>query len=228
MTEPVANLETSTNPRSQSNPSIVGSWFFLIWLSIQRQMRAHLMAWISLGLLCFSVFIVALISDAGRWSMEHWRYPRRDGMEFGEFVLRLEQVRTSVPFGPSANSVYFAATGSVSAFIKYGSGFVVFSTWVVFGILSSFLLPIWTLSFATEGLGREREDGNLIWLLTRPLSRPAIYLAKYVRFCRGALVSIWAAFGSSVGRAAKPQARLLRCTGRHCSSPLWRFVLSFI
>src|SRR5262249_59830427 len=62
----------------------------------------------------------------------------------------------------------------------HSSGFFVFSNWVVFSVFTTFLLPLWSLSFATEGLGREREAGNLIWVLTRPLSRPAIYLAKYV------------------------------------------------
>ena len=37
---------------------------------------------------------------------------------------------------------------------------------------------MWSLSFATEALGREREARNLVWVLTRALSRPAIYLAK--------------------------------------------------
>src|SRR5262249_31104387 len=42
------------------------------------------------------------------------------------------------------------------------------------------LLPIWSLSFATEALGGERESRSLVWLLTRPMSRPAIYAAKFV------------------------------------------------
>jgi ABC-type transport system involved in multi-copper enzyme maturation permease subunit len=55
-----------------------------------------------------------------------------------------------------------------------------YSNWVVLGVFCGFLLPLWTLSFATEALGREREARNLVWVLTRPLSRPAIYLAKFV------------------------------------------------
>jgi ABC-type transport system involved in multi-copper enzyme maturation permease subunit len=60
------------------------------------------------------------------------------------------------------------------------SGFFVFSNGIVFTLFATFLLPLWSLSFATEGLGREREARNLLWVLTRPLSRPAIYLAKYL------------------------------------------------
>src|SRR5262249_45344642 len=49
------------------------------------------------------------------------------------------------------------------------SGFFVFSNGFVFTLFLSFLLPIWSLSFATEALGGDREGRNLIWLLMRPL-----------------------------------------------------------
>src|SRR5262249_8686862 len=60
------------------------------------------------------------------------------------------------------------------------SGFFVFSNWIVFSVFLSFLLPIWSLSFATEAVGGERESRSLIWLLTRPLPRPSVHLAKFV------------------------------------------------
>jgi hypothetical protein len=59
-------------------------------------------------------------------------------------------------------------------------GFLLFSKRIAIGLFCGFLLPMWSLSFATEALGREREGQNLVWALTRPLSRPAIYLAKLV------------------------------------------------
>ncbi|MFQ3591942.1 MAG: ABC transporter permease subunit, partial [Gemmataceae bacterium] len=43
-----------------------------------------------------------------------------------------------------------------------------------------FLLPLWSLSFATEAIGGERENRSLIWMLTRPLPRWAMYLARWV------------------------------------------------
>jgi ABC-type transport system involved in multi-copper enzyme maturation permease subunit len=58
------------------------------------------------------------------------------------------------------------------------NGFIWFSWRIILFMFVGFLLPIWSLSFATEALGREREGRNLVWVLTRPLSRPAIYLAK--------------------------------------------------
>ena len=51
------------------------------------------------------------------------------------------------------------------------SGFYVFSTWIVFSIFLSFLLPMWSLSFATETIGGEREAGTLVWLLS-PAAAP--------------------------------------------------------
>jgi hypothetical protein len=60
------------------------------------------------------------------------------------------------------------------------SGFYVFSTYVVFSLFVGFLLPIWSLSFSTEAISGEREGRSLIWLLTRPLPRSSVYLAKFV------------------------------------------------
>jgi hypothetical protein len=75
-------------------------------------------------------------------------------------------------------------------------------------MFATFLLPLWSLTFATEGLGREREGRNLLWLLTRPLPRPAIYLAKFVALlpwclllCVGGFALICLA-GGAVGRLA--------------------------
>jgi ABC-2 type transport system permease protein len=39
---------------------------------------------------------------------------------------------------------------------------------------------LWSLGFSTEALGGERSSQSLIWLLSRPIPRPAIYLAKFV------------------------------------------------
>jgi ABC-type transport system involved in multi-copper enzyme maturation permease subunit len=64
--------------------------------------------------------------------------------------------------------------------VYHGTGFYLFSEWIVFSLFTTFLLPIWSVSFASEGLGREREAQNLLWVLTRPIPRPAIFLAKYV------------------------------------------------
>lgn len=161
------------------SPSPFRAWRHLVLLSMQRQARAHLMVWIALGLLAFTLFLVILNARTGRFSMDHWRYPRRTGPSYVQFLSTLVQAQT-LPRDLAGTGVFQAATASIRATLTHSSGFFIFSNWVVFSVFTTFLLPLWSLSFATEGLGREREAGNLIWVLTRPLSRPAIFLAKYV------------------------------------------------
>jgi ABC-type transport system involved in multi-copper enzyme maturation permease subunit len=156
------------------------SWCYLIWLSVQRQARAHLMVWIALGLLAFTTFVVMLNTSAGRWSMSHWRHPFRKGPAYADFLFTLEKVQNAVPLDAAGQAVMQAVNETFRIMLDQVSGFYVFSRWVVFSMFTTFLLPLWSLSFATEGLGREREARNLVWVLTRPLSRPAIYLAKYL------------------------------------------------
>jgi hypothetical protein len=136
------------------------------------------MVWIALGLLGLTVFLVGINTQAGRWGTAHWRKGFR-GPTFAERLDNLTLVG-SVAVQPPAPAIASLAQGAYWTALHEGTGFLVFSNWVVFNIFATFLLPLWSLSFATEGLGREREAHNLLWVLTRPLSRPAIYLAKFV------------------------------------------------
>lgn len=43
-----------------------------------------------------------------------------------------------------------------------------------------FVLPLLCLCFGTQALGGDWEEKSLVWLLTRPLPRPTIYLAKFL------------------------------------------------
>jgi ABC-type transport system involved in multi-copper enzyme maturation permease subunit len=149
------------------------SWCYLVWLSFQREARARFMLWISLGLLFLTAFVVTLATQAGRWGMGHWRYPFRTGTSYRAYAFVIQH-------GSPASDPAVSAVGGAFQAVLDTSGFFVFSNWLVFSVFTTFLLPIWSLTFATEALGRERESGNLLWLLTRPLSRPAIYLAKFV------------------------------------------------
>ncbi len=141
------------------------------------------MVWIALGLLAFTVTVVALNTAGHRWGMSHWRFPRGTGPTYPQMLdawtAETKGAATLAPNTPSATAMVDAVAGAARAIIEH-SGFYVFSSFVVFSVFLSFLLPIWSLSFATEALGGEREDRSLIWLLTRPLSRPPVYLAKFV------------------------------------------------
>lgn len=160
------------------------AWCYLVWLSWQRQARAHLMVWIALGLLAFMVFLVAILTPTA-WNIRHWRAPGFRGLAHGHMAYYVPGAQNAVPFDPATSAIQQAIGGAYDAVlssddVRRSAGFVRFSNQIVFSMFATFLLPLWCLSFATEGLGREREGRNLIWLLTRPVSRPAIYLAKFV------------------------------------------------
>jgi len=55
-----------------------------------------------------------------------------------------------------------------------------FSRLVVSGAYLAFVLPLFTLAYASGAIGTERETRSLIWLTTRPIPRGAIYLAKWL------------------------------------------------
>jgi ABC-type Na+ efflux pump permease subunit len=134
---------------------------------------------IALILLVFSVLLVAINTGVGAWSMWRWRHPYRQGPTFAEWADISQVLFGSLSRGPADQAFPAAVLGSCRAVLE-NSGFMVFTRYTVFSIFLSFLLPMWSLSFATEAVGGEREANTMIWLLTRPLPRPAIYLAKFV------------------------------------------------
>jgi ABC-2 type transport system permease protein len=161
------------------NASSWRAWCFLVWLSLQRQARAHLMVWIAFGLLALTLLIVAINTQADRWTMAHWTHPRGKGPAYSQHLDNLA-FTGMLPWNAPEASMHHMVHAAARAAVYEGSGFFVFSEWIVFSLFTTFLLPLWSVSFATEGLGREREGQNLLWVLTRPISRPAIFLAKYL------------------------------------------------
>ncbi len=136
------------------------------------------MVWIALALLALTVVIVGLNTAAGRWGMGHWRFFGRFGPTWRETLARMD---TGVGIGgASGHTAIVTAIDAAHSAILQQSDFMIFTRGFVFQLFFSFLVPIWTLSFATEAMGGERESQGMIWLLTRPLSRPAIYLAKFI------------------------------------------------
>jgi ABC-2 type transport system permease protein len=113
-----------------------------------------------------------------RWSVLYQQYQSRRH-------LPPEKRGPPAPATLTADPVQVAVSGAVAAAtenedFRRQTGMVRFTQTVVFAIFTSFLLPLCSLSFATEALGRDREQRNLLWTLTRPLPRWAIYLAKFV------------------------------------------------
>ncbi len=154
------------------------AWLYLVGLSCQRQARSRQMVWIALILLGLATAFIAVNTAAGRWGMDHWRSPQGYGLTYRSWWLAEWWSTRRIPGQmPSAGPDAILAAWQAAL---DRSGFFVFSDWIVFRTFLSFLLPIWSLSFATEAIGGEQESGNMVWLLSRPMSRPAIYLAKFV------------------------------------------------
>jgi ABC-type transport system involved in multi-copper enzyme maturation permease subunit len=55
-----------------------------------------------------------------------------------------------------------------------------FTRWVILGSYVGFILPLFTLAYASGAFGTERESRSLVWLMTRPIPRSAIYLAEFL------------------------------------------------
>lgn len=83
-----------------------------------------------------------------------------------------------------------------------------FGRWVVLGLLGLFFVPVVSLLYGTGALGDHREEGSLVYLLTRPLPRSGIYLVNLAAVAPLVLVftlgGLWlllalAAFGGEPG-----------------------------
>jgi len=84
------------------------------------------------------------------------------------------------------------------------SDFYTFSHVIVLSLFVGFLLPIWSLSFATEAIAGEREGRSLIWLLTRPLPRSSVYIAKFIALLPWSLALNVGGFGLLCFLAGRP------------------------
>jgi hypothetical protein len=166
------------------------AWCFLVWLCFLRLARLRQMVGIALAVLVLMATVVGLTTYAGRGGMEkwQWRYPGRvvpvpgvpyTRLTFEETVRGLELLPRVVA-GPAAAMALQDAFAVASEISLKQSRFYLFSNWFIFSVFLGFLLPILSLSFATEALGGEREGRTLVWLLIRPLPRWSIYLAKFV------------------------------------------------
>jgi ABC-2 type transport system permease protein len=207
--ETTNHLPVPLSPRLAVSPSPIRAWCYLVWLSWQRQAQARQMVWIAVGLLVISVILVGINTAAGRWSMRHWRFPFRYGPTAMQWADEVQVTTSVLDRSASGQGVQAALAAAVRGIIDQ-SGFMVFSRTAVFLIFLSFLLPLWSLSFATEALGGERENNSLVWLLSRPLPRPAIYLAKFVALLPWSLGLNIGGFGLMCAAAGAPGVTAFR------------------
>jgi ABC-2 type transport system permease protein len=165
-----------------ATPSALSAWLYLVRLSWRRQARVRHMVWLSLALLAITTIAVVARTFSTGWGLQNarpwWRNsPDTFDQSFGKIYATITMAAGALgsPQVLAFNDSIMAAAWAV----LQRTDFVVFSRGI-FQIFISFLLPLWSLSFGTEALGGDREGHSLLWLLTRPLPRPAIYLAKFI------------------------------------------------
>jgi ABC-2 type transport system permease protein len=201
-------LSTSVPARS---PSGLSAWLYLVRLSWQRQARVRTMVWISLALLAVTAAATGVRTLTDGWGLERLRPWWRVSPVTYEQAFAETYAATSLAgsFGsPPAAALNEAAVQAAWAVLKR-TDFINFSAGV-FTIFVSFLLPLWSLSFGTEALGGDREGHNILWLLTRPLPRPAIYLAKFVALLPWSLGLNLGGFALLCVAGGKPGVQALR------------------
>jgi ABC-type Na+ efflux pump permease subunit len=164
------------------------------------------MVWIALGLVGFTAALVGVATYAGRVGVPPWR---------GAWADNVQRSLAAVPQSPSAHATQQAVLGAYRQLLREPElrrqvAFLQFTRWVVFVLFLSFLLPLCSLSFATEALGGDRENNSLVWLLTRPLPRPAIYLAKFVALLPWSLAFNLGGFGLICLAGGEAGARAFR------------------
>ncbi len=171
------------------------AWFFLVAFSFRRQAKMRQMVGIAAGILLVSVLLVVLFTVTTGWDRLEQRLTRVQPF-LAEHVAG-SIVHPVIEDSPLMERIREESTPQA-----------VFSRWVVFVLYLGFLLPLFSISFATGALGTERESRSLVWLMTRPLPRSAIYLAKFLGllpWCLGLSFGGFALLclaGGEVGREA--------------------------
>jgi ABC-2 type transport system permease protein len=178
-----------------ASPSPWRGFWFLVGFSFRQQGRIKQMAGIALGLLLLSVFITAMVNSRSGWDRLKERLQRGDPRL--NMIVSSTLTATTIDQSEPMQRIY---TDSAPL--------TVFSRWLVFFLFLGFQLPLWSLAFGTAALGTDRENGALIWLMTRPLPKSMIYLATLLAVLPWAILFNVGGFGliclagGSVGREA--------------------------
>lgn len=218
-------------------PSVVRAWLVLVAQSFERHWRVRQMGLIAAALLGLVVTWVAFATERGAWDATALRARRTVTTLIGprptvadEAARQSRDARYAVlvggerineqpwheipnPLNPTEDalatlilSVPQAALAS-EPFLR-SWGFMNYSRYVILLVFMGFVLPLFTLSYASGAFGTDRETRTLVWLMTRPVPRSGIYLAKLlgtlpwcVAFGTGGFALVCLA-GGAPGRAA--------------------------
>ena len=144
-----------------------------------RAKVGHSLFWVSAGFLLLVAAVVVSVSFKNQWNYKTLKPRGQAGFNFKNSIEMIEAGSMALGHNAGVSAVCSAVSGA-SLGLLIQSGFPVFTKNVVFSVLLGFLLPLWCLTFAVEGLGSEREGKTLFWLFSKPVPRSSIYVGKFL------------------------------------------------
>lgn len=144
-----------------------------------RAKVGHSLFWVSAGFLLLVAAVVVSVSFKNQWNYKTLKPRGQAGFNFKNSIEMIEAGSMVLGHNAGVSAVCSAVSGASSGLLIQ-SGFPVFTKNVVFSVLLGFLLPLWCLTFAVEGLGSEREGKTLFWLFSKPVPRSSIYVGKFL------------------------------------------------
>lgn len=139
----------------------------------------HGLFWVSAGFLMLVAAIVLSVNLKNQWNYKTLKPRGQVGFNFKNSIEMIEASSLVLGHNTGVSAVCSAIAGSGSGLLIQ-SGFPVFTKNVIFSVLLGFLLPLWCLTFAVEGLGAEREGKTLFWLFSKPVPRSSIYIGRFL------------------------------------------------
>ena len=191
------NESSLHTPDRCSSASPLRAWFYLVGFSFRQMSRLKQMVGIAIGLLLLTCLVTSLITTQFGWD-------RTEERSRQSALVKIQAVAGGMA------STALADSPAMESMQRENKPLAVFSRWLVFFLFLGFLLPLWSLSFASSALGADRENRSLIWLMTRPLPRSGIYLAKFLAVLPWCLALNLGGFaliclcGGQTGRQALP------------------------
>ncbi|MBY0327654.1 MAG: ABC transporter permease subunit [Planctomycetota bacterium] len=144
-----------------------------------RAKVGHSLFWVSAGFLLLVAAVVVSVSFKNQWNYKTLKPRGQAGFNFKNSIEMIEAGSMALGHNAGVSAVCSAVSGASSGLLIQ-SGLPVFTKNVVFSVLLGFLLPLWCLTFAVEGLGSEREGKTLFWLFSKPVPRSSIYVGKFL------------------------------------------------
>ena len=141
------------------------------------------MVGIAIGLLTVCLLLVLAFTVSAGWDRFEWRMNR-----YKPYTVEL--VAGGMAHAAIDQSEYMDRMRTETRPLA------IFSRWVVFLLFLGFLMPIVQPELRNGCTGQEREGRSLVWLMTRPLPRSAIYLAKFLGVLPWCLALTLGGFGA--------------------------------